>query len=619
MKLIYIDEDEGELFETKLEKLEHFDENDIISEIEPVDENIRILLDSIKEEVCLYRALDDGDDFYLEYYNHIYYFTDDDFNFKVGTKVSQTTARYDNEYKFRRMLKEIYQTGRERKGIIKCLRDDGKLYKYIHFHYYKLAERLVVIHDDQTELHMYRDSTLHDNNLGVAIYQNNKLVEVNDKYANFQSKNREELIGKPQDFEGIPQKMVELIEREVQAIFNQEKISYKTPIEAYEKNGELKYYINAELSYITYNNMPAVLFKCRDLTEQERAKRLIETSTDQNIIRNSTINELKEFSKTFISYAVYPDDYHVSDNFYDFIEDDARNYPFKKNTLRDFILGQDVEYYDKMIGTLSPTNPEVEFTTSIMTLKFNVKYIRHYFRRIYDKQGNAVSYISSHQDITDELNYSKNLKKQIYERNEIIKNKEILIKEAHHTIKNNLNILLSLIRMQEHIQPDIKKILEDTKTHIKSISIMHEKLYQSETLEDIEMKQYIDSIVNSLFDIYASNISYVSKVDNIILNSSQAGTLGLLINEFVNNTVKYAFPNNNSGEIIIKVKRLDTVIEVEYRDNGVGIPDTVDFENPKTLGLTVVQNLTKQIDGRISYSYDNGTCIKLVFNEMEGF
>ena len=173
--------------------------------------------------------------------------------------------------------------------------------------------------------------------------------------------------------------------------------------------------------------------------------------------------------------------------------------------------------------------------------------------------------------------------------------------------------------MEEHNHIPIEDIIEDTKSHLKSISVMHEKLYQSKNLVDIGLKGYIDSIVESLFDIYSSKIQYVSKVEDISLNAKQAGSLGLIINELINNTVKYAFPDDDPGKVEIKIGRLDNKMEVEYRDSGVGIPDSVDFENPTSLGLTVIHNLTKQIDGEIAYTYDNGTCISIVFTENESF
>ena len=171
--------------------------------------------------------------------------------------------------------------------------------------------------------------------------------------------------------------------------------------------------------------------------------------------------------------------------------------------------------------------------------------------------------------------------------------------------------------MEEHNHIPAKEIMDDTKTHLKSVSLMHEKIYQSENLVDIELKDYIDSIVESLFDIYSSKIQYVSKVEDIKLNAKQAKSLGLIVNELINNTVKYAFPDDNPGKVEIRIGRIDKKIEVEYRDSGVGIPDSVDFDNPTSLGLTVIQNLTKQIDGNIEYTYDNGTCISIVFAETE--
>ena len=125
--------------------------------------------------------------------------------------------------------------------------------------------------------------------------------------------------------------------------------------------------------------------------------------------------------------------------------------------MREFILGEDLKLYDSLIASLSPINPEIEFVTSIMTLKLNIKYIRHHIRRIYDSEGNNIAFVSAHQDITDETSYANALKKHIFEKNEIIKEKDVQIKEAHHTIKNNLNILLSLIRMEKHENKDVQE------------------------------------------------------------------------------------------------------------------------------------------------------------------
>lgn len=620
MKVVYFNMDEEKLFDIKVNKLDSITEEDIVTGRSSAENDYKKLLDYVNEEIFIFAPLDDGKDFYLKYFNHVNYFNDEDNNFKIGTRLSRTIARNDKKGNLLKFVRNIYKTGKEEQGIVKYLNDDGKLIKYLHYHYFMMNEHLIVVHDDKSEIRMHRDSLLNDENLGIAIYQNNHFVEVNENYAKSVAKTREQLLGAAQDLRGVPKDVAKRVKENVAAINNQDVANYKTPMVSYDENGDIRYYINAEGSYIVYDNMPAVLFKIKDLTEQERAKRLNKSNDDSKVRNKSTLRELLKYSKTFITYAIYPDKYYVSDNFYDIIEDENRDYIFKEDTLREFVMSEDLKLYDEMIASLSPNNSEVEFVTSMMTLKFNIKYVKHFFKRIYDSEGQKISYFSAHQDITDEALYSNSLKKQIFEQNEVIKNKNIQIKEAHHTIKNNLNILISLIRMEEHYNKDPSQIVDETKSHLKSISVMHEKLYQSKNLKDLELKEFLDSIVESLFDIYASDIKYVSKIDNIILNSDQAGTLALIINELINNSVKYAFNEDDEDKVIsIKLSRLDKDIEVVYRDSGMGIPDDVNFHNPDTLGLIVIQNLTGQLDGTISYEYDNGTCIRLLFREKDVF
>lgn len=620
MKIVYYNRHDEKLFEIQIDKLDSVKDEDLIKDDNtPITDYHKKILNHLNEEIFLFKPINDGEDFSLEFFNYIDY-VEKDYNFKIGSLISQTFGHNDKENNLLNMLREVYTTGVEQHGIVKYLTNEGKLFKSLDFRYFMMDTLLAAIHEDKTEVRMYRESMLNNKDLGVAIYQNNRFVEVNEKYAKTVSKTREQLLGVEQDLRGVPEEMVEVIKKEIAAIARQEKRSYKMPMVSYDENGDIRYYINAEGSYITYDNMPALLFKIRDLTQQERAKRLNATNADKKIRVKSTIDELGQYSKTFIAYVIHPiNKAGVSEHFYTTIEDDAKDYVFTKDSIRELTMGDDLDIYDSMISSLSPTNTDIEFTTSMMTLKLNVRYVRHYFKRIYDEEGNIRADVSVHHDITDEVSYYNSLKKQIYDKNEVIKNKDVQIKEAHHTIKNNLNILLSLIRMEELYNKESAEIIDDTKSHLKAISVMHENLYKSKNLEDIELKDYVDSIVESLFEIYSSDIKYISHVDDITLNADQAGTLGLILNELVNNTVKHAFPDNNFGSIQIKISRVDKILEVEYKDSGVGIPDTVDFENPTSLGLMLVRNLTEQLDGEVEYIYDNGACFKIEFKETESF
>ncbi|MBQ2652781.1 MAG: sensor histidine kinase [Methanobrevibacter sp.] len=620
MKIAYFTYDDEKLFEFKAYKLESVEEEHIIKDIPQMEDEKIEFLSNLDEEIFILLPYNDGEDFYLKHFNHLEYFKDGDNNFKMGTLISHTVGRKDEENNLVNMFREVYKTGEKKTGILRYMNDDGKLLKYHDFHYFRAGDELFLIHKDKTEIKMYRDHTLNDEELGVAILQDGKIVELNENYAMYVHKTRDQMLGSEYGFKGMKPELAEMIKKEIELISLQKSPSYKAPISAYNNDGSIKFFLNGEGSYIAYDNRPAVLIKIKDLTQQEIAKNRIESSRDSKTHLKDTFESLTKHSKTIVSYGRYSEDkFIVSDNFYDVIEDESRSYPFNPGIVRDFLMGEDLELYDAMMDSLSPANPEVEFTTSIMTLKLNIKYIRHHIKRMYDSQGNAECYVSSHQDITDEATYANSLKKQIFDKNEIIKDKDVQIKEAHHNIKNSLNILLSLLRMEEHSHIPLGDIIEDTKTHLKSISVMHEKIYQSENLVEIELKGYIDSIVESLFDIYSSKIQYISKVDDIKLNAKQAKSLGLIVNELINNTVKHAFPDDAPGKVEIRIGRLDKKIEVEYRDSGVGLPEDVDFDNPTSLGLTVIRNLTKQIDGEIEYAYDNGTCIKILFTESDIF
>lgn len=618
MKLVYFDFDGKKEFELPIDVLASIDDEYIVKDVLPMDESDTLIFDNMSEEIIVLQPYNNGEDFYLQYLNHFDYYIHGDNNLRIGSLLSHTICRYDDG-SLMNTIKSIYKTGVKKEGILKFLSDDGKLLKYLHYRYFKRGNAVIVITKDETEVRMYRNSTLNNEKYGVAIIQNNKVVELNETYAKSINRTREDPLNSNQEFMGMDIKTMQLDKKELESIARQEKLSYKSPVIKYDESGNLLFYLNAEASYITYNNMPAVLVKVLDLTQQERYKQFLESNSDSEKRRQSTFEDFIEHSTTFHSYGLFPDEFYVSKNFYEVIEDETKSYQYNRDTIESFILNEDLKFYKAKMESLCPKNTEVEFIIRIMTLNFNIKYIRSHVEMVFDSEGNPKYLMASHQDVTEETNYTDSLKKEIYLKNETIKNKEIEIKEAHHNIKNNLNILLSLLRMEEHFKKDPYTIIDDTKTHIKAISLMHEKLYQSKTLKNIELKEYIDSIINSLLEIYSSKIRYVSKVDDISLNSKQAGTLGIMINEFVNNTVKYAFPDNNPGTIELKISRIDKNIEVEYHDTGVGLPDSVDFDNPSTLGLIVIQNLTKQLNGNINYIYDNGLKLKLEFTEAEEF
>ena len=202
--------------------------------------------------------------------------------------------------------------------------------------------------------------------------------------------------------------------------------------------------------------------------------------------------------------------------------------------------------------------------------------------------------------------------------------KEVLIKEIHHRVKNNLYVISSLLNLQSSYIKDeqILNLFSDSQNRIQAMALIHEQLYQSKDLAQIDFAEYIQSLVNNLFNSYSSNygqIKPVVKLESICLNLDTAIPCGLLINELVTNSFKHAFPEGKSGEIKIESRlNEDHCLHLIISDNGVGIPEDFDWENSPSLGLRLVRILSQQLDAKIECkSLSQGTSFNLQFSQLE--
>jgi two-component sensor histidine kinase len=201
-----------------------------------------------------------------------------------------------------------------------------------------------------------------------------------------------------------------------------------------------------------------------------------------------------------------------------------------------------------------------------------------------------------------------------------LEEKEILLKEIHHRVKNNLQIIASLLHLQEStVDSDVAAILKESEGRVRSMASIHENLYQSPTFNDINFKQYIEKLLYDRLYTYGipkDTIRTKLDIKEINLNIETAIPLGLIINELVTNIVKYAFPHKN-GTITIKLKSQNEKLELIIADNGIGLPKDIDIENSETLGLQLVNNLINQLDGELEIDITNGTEFKILFEELK--
>ncbi|MBD2093835.1 GAF domain-containing protein [Trichocoleus sp. FACHB-591] len=204
-----------------------------------------------------------------------------------------------------------------------------------------------------------------------------------------------------------------------------------------------------------------------------------------------------------------------------------------------------------------------------------------------------------------------------------LKEKEVLLKEIHHRVKNNLQVISSVLRLQsDYVKDDkILALFNDSQNRIRSMALIHEKLYQSSNLLKINFDEYIRDLTENLIRSYVAFASTVTLTTNAIgvwLNIDTAIPCGLIINELVSNALKHAFSGSNpDNEIQISITSgNDNQFTLIVRDNGMGFPEDIDFRNTESLGLELVCVFTEQLDGAIALDRSNGTAFVITFSEI---
>lgn len=236
--------------------------------------------------------------------------------------------------------------------------------------------------------------------------------------------------------------------------------------------------------------------------------------------------------------------------------------------------------------------------------------------------------LSEAKDQTEQTNIA--LQEEVAERkraqeqiNASLTEKEALLKEIHHRVKNNLQVISSLLSLQSRTITDeqAQSVFKESQNRVKSMALIHEKLYQSKDLAKIDFGAYIRELVNELQCVYQKNgkaIRTVVNVDDVFLSIDTAVPWSLIISELVSNAFKYAFPQAQAGEIRIDFQWVQqTGYTLIVRDTGIGFPPDLDFRSSSSLGLQLVNTLTRQLGGRIDCHNDNGAVFTMTL-PLEG-
>ncbi len=204
-----------------------------------------------------------------------------------------------------------------------------------------------------------------------------------------------------------------------------------------------------------------------------------------------------------------------------------------------------------------------------------------------------------------------------------IREKETLLAEVHHRVKNNLAVITSLLNLQMNVVNNdyTRNVLRESRNRVSSMSLIHQKLYQHSNVEQIDFGSYASELVQEIKRSYPANtteaIEIQMEVEHIPLSLIKAVPAGLMLNELLSNCYKHAFNGLKTGKIVIRFKKSDEQYILEVQDNGVGLSGDFKMENQESLGMTIIQSLVEQIDATINLSGNtgNGTVCRIAFKD----
>lgn len=245
----------------------------------------------------------------------------------------------------------------------------------------------------------------------------------------------------------------------------------------------------------------------------------------------------------------------------------------------------------------------LNFETAFTDADKNKIYLDVYLNPIYhDNKIIEISGIAH--DITERVHHEEKV-------NQSLKEKEVLLKEVHHRVKNNMQVISSILNLQSSYVTDqyALNLLKESQNRIKTMAYIHESLYQNKTFTSINFSDYISTLTNNILQSYAASIQKVKlelNIQKIILNLDTSIPAGLIINELVTNSIKHAFTESNEGIIYINLHTKDNVLFLEVSDNGKGFPKEIDFRNTNSLGLQLVNTLVEQLSGKLELKERKG-------------
>jgi two-component sensor histidine kinase len=252
---------------------------------------------------------------------------------------------------------------------------------------------------------------------------------------------------------------------------------------------------------------------------------------------------------------------------------------------------------EEIVVSLASGNPAWHLTTKVP---------------LRNREGILIGLLGVSRDITERKRDEEKIKSLLAER-------ELILKEVHHRIKNNMGTMISLLSLQANTtkEPSALRVLMDAENRLRSMEVLYDKLYRSENLREISAKDYLPTLIRQIVDVFPNggNVKTVARIDDFIIGVKELSSLGIIVNEILTNTMKYAFVGKESGLIEVTASKIENRVTITMGDDGVGIPESVDIGNSKGFGLMLVDSLTRQLNGSMRIERGKGTRFILEFGD----
>ncbi len=431
---------------------------------------------------------------------------------------------------------------------------------------------------------------------------------VNSAFEKLTSLKREDVVGK-KDSELLPADLAEYCRKSDNKVMRQGR-PLRLEEESSGRNGQKTYFETIKAPIFGQNGKTIGLVGVsRDITERKKAEQALQASEErfrllaqnaQDIIYRYEFMPEPRFSYVSPSAAVitgYTPEEHYADPNLGF----TLVHPDDRHLLQAVFEGR--------------TKAEEPLTLRWRRKDGTIIWTEQRNVLIHDKSGRLVAVEGIARDVTERKLNEEKIKASLQE-------KEVLLKEIHHRVKNNLQVISSLFNLQAYnsSDPQLLKILREGQNRIRSMALVHEKLYQSRDLSRIDFSEYIRNLSVYLFHSYQvdpGRIQLKQDIEGILLDINTAIPCGLIMNELISNALKHAFPEGRRGEIHLGLKRQDEQkLLLTVRDDGVGLPEDLDIQKTKSLGMQIVTLLAYQLDGTIELSRQAGTEFRISFQEL---